>query len=117
MISRELQKAVRKYRKFKITNPESYDTDLDNIGDKDKLIDFNNDNYTSNNDNPNNNNNNNNYNHYNNDYNLQNLQYNQKQNKLNSSLIFTPIRDLYPHFLYTDIAAHPAVVILPYQVV
>ena len=26
------------------------------------------------------------------------------------------IRDLYPHFKYTDLAAHPAVVIIPYQI-
>jgi hypothetical protein len=26
------------------------------------------------------------------------------------------IRELYPHFKYTDLASHPAVVILPYQI-
>jgi hypothetical protein len=26
-----------------------------------------------------------------------------------------PIRDLYPHFRYSDLAAHPAIVVLPYQ--
>jgi len=28
----------------------------------------------------------------------------------------TPIRDLYAHFEYRDLCAHPAIVILPYQV-
>ena len=32
------------------------------------------------------------------------------------SLSFSHIRDLYPHFQYSDLAAHPAIVILPYQV-
>ena len=32
------------------------------------------------------------------------------------SLAFAHIRDLYPHFQYSDLAAHPAIVVLPYQV-
>ena len=32
------------------------------------------------------------------------------------SLSFAHIRDLYPHFQYSDLAAHPAIVVLPYQV-
>ena len=35
---------------------------------------------------------------------------------LSSPLSLAHIRDLYPHFEYTDLAAHPALVILPYQV-
>jgi hypothetical protein len=31
-------------------------------------------------------------------------------------VVISPIRDLYPHFQYSDLAAHPAMVILPYQV-
>ena len=33
-----------------------------------------------------------------------------------NSFLFSHIRDLYPKFQYTDIAEHPAIVILPYQV-
>ena len=36
--------------------------------------------------------------------------------KSNKILSFSHIRDLYPRFQYTDIAAHPAIVLLPYQV-
>lgn len=32
------------------------------------------------------------------------------------NLTFVQIRDLYPHFEYSDLAKHPAIVILPYQV-
>lgn len=32
------------------------------------------------------------------------------------NLTFAPIRDLYPHFEYADLANHPAIVVLPYQV-
>lgn len=33
-----------------------------------------------------------------------------------TTLKISPIRDVYAHFEYTDLAAHPAMVILPYQV-
>ena len=33
-----------------------------------------------------------------------------------ATLSFAHIRDLYPHFQYEDLAGHPAMVILPYQV-
>ena len=36
--------------------------------------------------------------------------------KAKKILSFFHIRDLYPRFQYTDIAAHPAIVLLPYQV-
>jgi len=32
------------------------------------------------------------------------------------TLTFAHIRDLYPHFQYSDLASHPAIVVLPYQV-
>ena len=31
-------------------------------------------------------------------------------------IAITPIRDLYDHFEYRDLSAHPAIVLLPYQV-
>jgi hypothetical protein len=37
-------------------------------------------------------------------------------NTSSSPLVLAHIRDLYPHFEYTDLAAHPALIILPYQV-
>ena len=33
-----------------------------------------------------------------------------------SGLVFKHIRELYPHFEYADLAAHPAIVLIPYQV-
>lgn len=33
-----------------------------------------------------------------------------------NKVIISPIRDIYAHFEYSDLAAHPAIVILPYQV-
>jgi hypothetical protein len=33
-----------------------------------------------------------------------------------SNLAFAHIRDLYPHFEYSDIGSHPAMIVLPYQV-
>jgi hypothetical protein len=33
-----------------------------------------------------------------------------------SNLAFANIRDLYPHFEYSDIGSHPAMIVLPYQV-
>ena len=33
-----------------------------------------------------------------------------------NKVIISPIRDIYTHFEYSDLAAHPAIVILPYQV-
>jgi hypothetical protein len=37
-------------------------------------------------------------------------------NTTRPELKIVPIRQLYPHFEYTDLAAHPAIVLLPYQV-
>ena len=39
-----------------------------------------------------------------------------RETGLREPLLFSPIRELYPHFRYEDIAAHPAIIILPYQV-
>ena len=33
-----------------------------------------------------------------------------------SNIIFSPIRDLYPKYEYSDLASHPAMVLFPYQV-
>eukprot|EP01032_Pedospumella_encystans_P020206 gene20206-22959_t len=33
-----------------------------------------------------------------------------------NKVIISPIRDIYTHFEYSDLAAHPAIVVLPYQV-
>ena len=35
---------------------------------------------------------------------------------MNSAKNFKKIRDLYPHFEYSDLASHPAIVLIPYQV-
>jgi len=41
----------------------------------------------------------------------------QKQQKQQQKMLkVAHIRDLYPHFKYSDIAAHPAIIILPYQI-
>jgi len=41
----------------------------------------------------------------------------QKQQKQQQKILkVAHIRDLYPHFKYSDIAAHPAIIILPYQI-
>ena len=45
--------------------------------------------------------------------NVENYKSDMKAKKI---LSFFHIRDLYPRFQYTDIAAHPAIVLLPYQV-
>lgn len=34
----------------------------------------------------------------------------------NNKVMISPVRDIYTHFEYSDLAAHPAIVILPYQV-
>jgi len=39
-----------------------------------------------------------------------------QQSSSSSSKTFKKIRDLYPHFEYTDLASHPAIVLIPYQV-
>jgi hypothetical protein len=39
-----------------------------------------------------------------------------KSSLLRDGFSFSQIRDLYPVFEYKDIASHPAIVILPYQV-
>lgn len=49
------------------------------------------------------------------------LIYNQKNNHKNTDnnmdiIKISPIRDLYHHFMFRDLAAHPLIVILPYQV-
>ena len=40
----------------------------------------------------------------------------QKQQHQKKELKVAHIRDLYPHFKYNDIAAHPAIIVLPYQI-
>lgn len=40
----------------------------------------------------------------------------QQHGNATSTLSLAHIRDLYPHFEYSDLAAHPALIILPYQV-
>lgn len=50
------------------------------------------------------------------------ISYRNKRNKVvklknpETFFTFSHIRDLYPKFEYTDIAQHPAIVVLPYQV-
>lgn len=50
------------------------------------------------------------------------ISYNDKRKKVDklknpeTFFTFSHIRDLYPKFEYTDIAQHPAIVVLPYQV-
>uniref|UniRef100_A0A7S3JWN7 Uncharacterized protein n=1 Tax=Aureoumbra lagunensis TaxID=44058 RepID=A0A7S3JWN7_9STRA len=36
--------------------------------------------------------------------------------KSRGGFIFKRVRDLYPHFEYADLAAHPAIILIPYQV-
>ena len=40
----------------------------------------------------------------------------QMTKSINSSLAIARIRDLYPHFKYEDLAAHRAIILLPYQI-